>query len=165
MAGNRKRQPKDPAQEAMRKILDQLQKLSNSPLFRDLRESPPTKSNPELMERIRKFSESPSIRRVREQLLAFMAELDEGVPPPAKKRKRAPGAGRPSTLTEEEIERGVKLVFSAIVVSEVALSPKRVCWLLREAGIGVKLSDLTLRRQIINAARDRLRGKLVSEVQ
>ncbi|SHI11865.1 hypothetical protein [Bradyrhizobium erythrophlei] len=161
MARNRKRQPQHPAQEGMRRTLDQLEKLSNSLVFRELRERPP-KSNPELEERIRRISESPSIKRLREQLLVLLGKPDEPAPP-SKKRKRAPGAGRPPTLTEEEIERGIKLLFSAkVMLSEVPISPKRACGLLREAGIGVSVSDLTLRRRIINAARDRLRGKLVS---
>lgn len=156
MARNKKPLPQGPAQEGMRKALEQLQKLSNSALFQEFRQNPP-KSNPELHERIREASESPSAQKMREHLRAFFEKSEERVPS-QRKRKRASGAGAKPKLTAEQIERGIAMMFSArVLLSDVPLGTKRACDLLRQT-LGVEVSDLTLRRRIINPAWERFRA-------
>ena len=96
------------------------------------------------------------------ELLGTLYDKLEQEAPLSRRRKRAPGAGRPSKLTEQEIERGIKLLFSGkVLLSPLPMNPKRVCELLRET-LGVNVSDLTLRRRIIKPGFDRLRDLMAS---
>jgi hypothetical protein len=126
-------------------------------LLRQIHQNPP-KSKSELVEHIRKVSDSPSADRMRELLRLFLDNLEEQSPS-SNKRQRAPGAGAKPKLTQDEIERGIKLLFSGkLLLSKTAISPTRACDILRAAGIGVNVSDATLRRRIVNVVRDRFRA-------
>jgi hypothetical protein len=57
-------------------------------------------------------------------------------------------------LTDEEVERGIGLL-----IESPGLAPKVAFYLLRENCIGDRVSDHTLRRVIVNVARDRWRTK------
>lgn len=118
----------------------------------------------DLLVDMRERSISLSAEKMRELLRAWT----EPAPPAEKKKKkkktRAPGAGRPPALTQEEVERGIRLLFSGkVLLMKQPVSPKRAFALLREAGIGVNVSDLTLRRRILNVAGERLRAALRSK--
>ena len=152
MPRKRKALTRNSGHERLLTALDDLQLL-----FRQIHQNPP-KSKAELEERIRKVSDSPSAERMRELLRLFLDNLEEQAPS-SKKRKRAPGAGAKPKLTQDEIERGIKLLFSGkLLLSKLPISPTRACDILRDAGIGLNVSDLTLRRRIVNVVRDRFRA-------
>ncbi|MFL5238830.1 MAG: hypothetical protein ACJ8EL_14735, partial [Rhizomicrobium sp.] len=138
--GRKRKPPVRPAQNTLRGLPDDLRKVAELPLWRELKKS---ERYAEVKQQLRKASKSPAMLEVRERLRQLQRELDDEDQPQKKRR-----GGRPRSLTEKQIERGTRI---AKMKKHRHLQNKQLYDLLRrELKLPNDFRDLNLWRLIVS---------------